>query len=549
MRILKHLPLMLLVLITIVLITDNGFAQTSSFEIIADKFKVIGEQYVTRLKDYAFGIFKIFILVDVAIFGLRAALNRSEISEIISQFLMMLMFATFCVVAIKYYTEWTGFLLDKSASVAGAVNGGHVEFTPINTGWEILKKIIKSIPSLFFSPGSAIKALCFLILGGVIMVCFCLMGASMLVILCESYIAMSAAILLLGFGGSSMVKDYAINTMRYAVSVAFKLFTIRLVMGVGMEIMNELDKFDKVTFEELFPVLIASIVLLVLVRSLPETVGGIISGSHTGSGVGLGSAVRGIGSVTAGVASAGVGAVAGAVGMAQTVSRAQKIASVSGHGGVSGTAGQLMNAFSAARQQTGGYGGLKGTLRQTGSNIGNMYAAQQAMKNPNSPQNPYLSNPYLSPLSNRQSAGPSSAGSAESSSAGSSGGGGSQASSQSDNPYPSPLSNPQSSGGSSSAGSAGSSFAGSSGSGGNQASSQSVSPYQSPLSARQSAGSSSAGSAGSSSAGSSGGGGSQSSHQTGNLKGGSAGSSATNTGANRSSKRKEPEPRVIKNNP
>lgn len=393
MRISKYLPLILMVLILLMIQAEESFAEVSSFDKIAEKFQDVGTEYITKLKDYAFGIFKIFILIDVGIFGLRAALNRSEISEIISQFLMMLVFATFCVVAIKYYPDWTGFLLDKSRTIAGAVNGGHVEFTPIDTGWEILTRIIDATPSLFVTAGSAIKALCLFLLGGIIMVCFCLMGASMLVVLCESYIAMSAAVLLLGFGGSSMVKDYAINTMRYAVSVAFKLFVIRLLMGVGMELINELSTFEKVTFENLFPILISAIVFLVLIRALPETVAGIINGSHTGSGVGLGSAVRGIATVAAGTASAGVGAVAGAASVAQTVSRAQKIASINGHGG-GGTFGNLANAFSAARQQTGGQGGLKATLGQMNRNISDMYHTQRAMKDPN-----FEPNPYMSPLS------------------------------------------------------------------------------------------------------------------------------------------------------
>ena len=61
------------------------------------------------------------------------------------------------------------------------------------------------------------------------MACFALMTAQIVMIKCEAYIAMNAAVLLLGFGGSSLLKEYAINTMRYALSVAFKLFVMQLV--------------------------------------------------------------------------------------------------------------------------------------------------------------------------------------------------------------------------------------------------------------------------------------------------------------------------------
>jgi type IV secretory pathway TrbL component len=101
----KYLPLILLIVAFVLLSADNSFAQTTTFETIADKFQEIGAQYLTKLQNYAFAIFKIFILIDIVIFGVRTALNRGEIAEILSQFIMLLLFATFCAVAIKYYPE------------------------------------------------------------------------------------------------------------------------------------------------------------------------------------------------------------------------------------------------------------------------------------------------------------------------------------------------------------------------------------------------------------------------------------------------------------
>jgi type IV secretion system protein TrbL len=279
------------------------------------------------------------------------------------------------------------------------VGGGNVELTPIETGFDILTKVINASPA-GFSPSAAIQSLGYLILGGVIMVCFCLMSARMMVILCESYIAMAAAVLLLGFGGSSMLKDYAINTMRYAVSVAFKLFVIRLVMGVGLTFINGLGVFNQIDLQQMFMILATAVVLLVLVNTLPETVAGIINGSHVGGGAGVGSVMRTAGAVATG-AIAGAAATAYGMGQtAQTVSRARKIASMEGNGGIKGAAGHLWDSFRAARQQDGHLGGMGSTFRRMHANVNDMYHAQMAMKDPNYQANPYTKNPYQSPLSN-----------------------------------------------------------------------------------------------------------------------------------------------------
>ncbi|HBT96960.1 MAG TPA: hypothetical protein DEB25_04660, partial [Desulfobulbaceae bacterium] len=81
---------------------------------------------------------------------------------------------------------------------------------------------------------------------------------------------------------------------------------------------------------------------------------------------------------------------------AQTVSRAAKIASMEGHGGVSGTAGQLWNSFRAARQADGAAGGVGDTARRMRTNVNDMYHAQKSMKDPEYQANPYRSNPYMS---------------------------------------------------------------------------------------------------------------------------------------------------------
>ena len=54
--------------------------------------------------------------------------------------------------------------------------------------------------------------------------------------LIESFVVLSGGVLLLGFSGSSFTKGIAERYLSYVVSVGVKLFTIYLVMGVGVEV-------------------------------------------------------------------------------------------------------------------------------------------------------------------------------------------------------------------------------------------------------------------------------------------------------------------------
>lgn len=269
----------------------------------------------------------------------------------------------------------------------------------MDTGFHILDMVLVKIGGFKWGFSAIVDGIIFLIITGIILCCFAMMTARMLVILCEAYIAMNVAVLMLGFGGAHFARDYAVNVMRYAVSVGFKLLVMQLLVGIGISFIKDLTLID-VTFQNLFMLLACAVVLLVLIHQIPETVAGIINGSHMDSGIGLAAAVGSVGRSMAAsfvAATAAVG-LAGAAGKAVAgVSRAAKIASLQGEGGVGGTAGQLWKSYQEARQdeqRAGMRPSAMGELRRMGASIKDMHSAEQARHDPGYRSNEYSSNRY-----------------------------------------------------------------------------------------------------------------------------------------------------------
>ena len=356
------------------------------------KFESKGLEYGKILQGYAIGLFKLFFLVGVAVFGVQAALGRAEIADVIKEFTTMLLFAAFCYVAIIHYNEWTQWILNKQEDMAVAAGGSTLTLKPIDHGLLIFAKAIEPIKwhqvALYLS---------FFIIGTLILSCLCLITARMLIVLCESYIAMNVAVLMLGFGGAFFMKDYAINVMRYVVSLAVKLLVMQLIVGVGLSFMEEMTMVENVTIENFIVLFVCSLILLVLVQTIPDTVAGIINGSHVGGGVGLKAATGaalGAMAATYTVASKGVGGVGS---MGATVSRAAKIASLQGYGGVSGTASQLWKSYQEARQdeKRAGVGPSSiGEMRRMDASIKDMYTATRSASDPNYSGNEYSRNRF-----------------------------------------------------------------------------------------------------------------------------------------------------------
>ena len=402
----RHIQIYLLFILVFVAICfilepDYSFAAdpaTNIVEQIHDKFKEKASEYGTKLKDYALSLFKLFLLVGVAVFGVQAALGRAEIADVIKEFLVMMVFAAFCYIAILYYQDWTTYILSKQEIIAQNVGGATLTLSPMDTGFKILESVqlaIEKLPS--WSVSALVQGLGYIVIAGIILCCFVMITARILVVFCEAYIAMNAAILMLGFGAASFLKEYAINVMRYVVSVAFKLLVMQLLLGVGMAFIDELSSIQNVDFNNLFVLLACVLILLVLIQTIPDTVAGIINGSHIGGGVGLKAATGaalGAMAATYTVASKGVGGV-GSLGA--TVSRAAKIASLQGHGGFGGTGSQLWKSYQEARQdeKRAGVGPSSiSEMRRMDASIKDMYTATRSASDPNYTGNEYSRNRF-----------------------------------------------------------------------------------------------------------------------------------------------------------
>jgi type IV secretion system protein TrbL len=331
--------------------------------------------YGNALQVYAQYLFYLCLVLDVALMGIKCVLGQAQIAETIKQFCMILLFAGFIFSVITHYQDWTGKIINGLSGPSGignAIGAPDITSSPFKMGFDIIKQILTAC-----NGWKPIDSLGYLIIGGVILFCYALMTAQIILIICESYIAMNAAVILLGFGGSSILKDFAINTMRYALSVAFKLFVMQLVLGVGLSFIHDFGTNVSTKYDDLFILLGASIVLLALVKTLPDMCAGIITGSHTG----------GTGLLTAASAVAGAGLAMAAGGIAtarsaQTTINAARMAKeqgTSGFGRVGQTAKNLWGSNQEARIAKNSHGS---TGQRMSSIMKDNLTAARATNNP-----------------------------------------------------------------------------------------------------------------------------------------------------------------------
>lgn len=311
---------------------------------IVGRFHDQSATFTSVAKKYALQLFGLCATLEVAYLGIKASLGRAEIGETIKNFCISLLAAGFFLAVINHYEEWSSAIINGMKSVAGEMGDiQNSSDTAFKQAVELVTQMWDVIKEISFSDMGFLLGMIFALF--IVIICFCMITAQVILIKCEAYVAMAAACILVGLGGTSFFRDYAINVCKYIVSVAFKLFTLQMVIGIGYQFMREAIT-PKADFPTMLVIIGVALVLLALVKTLPDTVAGIIQGSHIGAGPGgMMRSVQTTGAL-------GIAAGAGAFAAGQNVllaSRAARAEGASGLAGtVKGTAGQLISGMRQA---------------------------------------------------------------------------------------------------------------------------------------------------------------------------------------------------------
>lgn len=327
----SFLPFMLVCLLAVLLLPGGALAATDTdfvSRLVASYYDKTSA-WEPILKKYALLVFRWLLILEVCFLGIKAALNRDQVGDIFKHFVMLLLMAGFFLAVINYYKEWSWNLINGLKAVGFELSSPqYASDSPFIEGMKIVKLILSKLSA--WSPGNSIALL---IAALVVMVCFALISAQVVFIKCEAMVAMMASLILVGFGGSSFLKDYAVNALRYVLAVAMKLFVMQLVLGVGLSFIQDFDT-STAELQDIFVVIGASIVLLALVKSLPDTCAGIINGSHVSSGGAMTAAAAAVGGAAVGAAAMAVSGGRSAVATTQNVRDAANIANMEGKSGM-----------------------------------------------------------------------------------------------------------------------------------------------------------------------------------------------------------------------
>jgi len=295
----------------VLVITTPAHAQSAGvLDDIVGQFQSRAAGWEGSLRSFALNTFGILAAIELAWAAIRLAFRGADVSEWLAEIVNQILFLGFFLALLENSVTWGQAIVNSFRQAASTAGGGGLAPSDVFTaGVDLAQKVMSQMS--IWSPAASVGLI---IAGLVIEVCFALIAACMVLALVESYLVISMGVLFMAFGGTRWTKDYAISTVRYTVSVGAKLFVLQLLVSIGDNLIQSwVAAFNDITASSLCILVGCSIVMLALVKVLPETMQRIVNGSSMASGSALVGAAAAVGGATAafGAGLAGSGAVAG----------------------------------------------------------------------------------------------------------------------------------------------------------------------------------------------------------------------------------------------
>ncbi|KEA04525.1 P-type conjugative transfer protein TrbL [Rhizobium rhizogenes] len=299
----------------------------------------------TTIMNAARSLFWILATIEIGIAAVWLAIQSASLDSWFAELVRRIMFVGFFAFVLAQGPTFAKAIVDSLFQI-GAGGGTASPADVFNAGLAVATKMSEKVQfGLFEDNALAISAAFAMV---VTVIAFSLVAAIFVSVMVEMYIGLLAGMIMLGLGGSSYTKDFAVRYLIYAFSVGMKLMALVMISRIGSEVLiglaNQPDIGDQ--FQTALAIAGIAVVVFIIAMYVPNIIQGVVQGASVSGGM---EAIRHGGQAASFAAGAGFLA-AGAAGAGFAAAQAAR----AGGSSVAGAALRGMGAsFSSGAQAAG----------------------------------------------------------------------------------------------------------------------------------------------------------------------------------------------------
>lgn len=317
----------------------------------------------TTVMDAARSLFWILATIEIGVAAVWLALQAASLDSWFAELVRRILFVGLFAFVLEQGPDFAKSVVDSLFEI-GAGNGTASPADVFNAGLVVATKMSEKVQfGLFEDNALAISAAVAMV---VTVIAFSLVAAIFVSVMVEMYLGLLAGMIMLGLGGSSFTKDFAVRYLVYAFSVGMKLMGLVMISRIGSEVLIGLANDPEVgdQFQTALAIAGIAVVVFIIAMYVPAILQGVVQGASVTGGM---ETIRHGGqaaSFAAGAASLAAGAVGAGAAAAQSARAAGSTTAASalrGMGAALGSGGKAMG--SAAKEKAiGSPGAYAGSL-------------------------------------------------------------------------------------------------------------------------------------------------------------------------------------------
>lgn len=239
----------------------------------------------TTVMDAARSLFWILAGIEVGIAAVWLVINAASLDSWFAELVKRIMFIGLFAFILDQGPAFAKAVVDSLYQI-GAGGGSASPANIFDAGIRVATKMSEQAKFGLFEDNSLAIAAVFAMV--VVVVCFSLVAAIFVSVMVEMYVGLLAGMIMLGLGGTSYTKDFAIKYLVYAFSVGMKLMALVMIAKIGSDILLGLAEAPTATSEQFITTLAIagiSVVVFVIAMYVPPILQGVVQGASVSGGM------------------------------------------------------------------------------------------------------------------------------------------------------------------------------------------------------------------------------------------------------------------------
>lgn len=238
----------------------------------------------TTVTNAAKSLFWILAGIEVGIAAVWLAIQAASIEAWFAELVRRIMFIGFFAFVLTQGPSFARAVVDSLFQIGGG-SGSASPANVFNAGLTVAASMSQKISfGVFQDNALALSAALAMIVS---VIAFSLVAAIFLSVLVEMYVGLLAGMIMLGLGGSSFTRDFAIRYLVYAFSVGMKLMSLVMIARIGSDVLTGLASDAGVGDQYQTALAIAGIAVVVFILAMyvPTIVQGVVQGASVSGGM------------------------------------------------------------------------------------------------------------------------------------------------------------------------------------------------------------------------------------------------------------------------